>query len=96
MLSTDSHQHVHTDHRVETRVLHSVELHKDKPVVEVAAESLAHGNHGDHEIEHHHDMSEEHSRIGISLVAGFIFMLLVDQIGGGHAHSSDDTGQYVS
>lgn len=37
---------------------------------------------------HHHDMSEEHSKIGISLVTGFIFMLLVDQIGGNaHSHS---------
>ncbi|ESO85664.1 hypothetical protein LOTGIDRAFT_177546 [Lottia gigantea] len=44
----------------------------------------------EHEHGHHHDMSEEHSKIGISLVAGFIFMLLVDQIGGGHHHSSTD------
>lgn len=42
----------------------------------------------DHDSHHHHDMSEEHSKIGISLVTGFIFMLLVDQIGGGgHSHS---------
>ncbi|XP_050405555.1 zinc transporter ZIP9-B [Patella vulgata] len=38
----------------------------------------------------HHDMSEEHSRIGISLVAGFIFMLLVDQLGGSHFHAASD------
>ena len=41
-------------------------------------------HHGDHEHEHGSDI---HSYIGVSLVLGFIFMLLVDQIGGGnHAH----------
>ncbi|KAL8589690.1 hypothetical protein ACOMHN_027198 [Nucella lapillus] len=40
-------------------------------------------------VEHQHDMTEEHSIIGISLVVGFIFMLLVDQLGGSmHSHAA--------
>ena len=48
----------------------------------------------DHQHGHeHHDMTEEHSIIGISLVVGFIFMLLVDQMGGSlHSHSSSGKG----
>lgn len=40
--------------------------------------------------EHHdHSKSDVHSIIGVTLVAGFIFMLLVDQIGGSmHSHSA--------
>lgn len=42
----------------------------------------------EHEHEHGGGMIEKHSVIGISLVTGFIFMLLVDQIGGNmHSHS---------
>ncbi|XP_076463398.1 zinc transporter ZIP9-like [Babylonia areolata] len=49
------------------------------------ADSTAHHHHHDQ----HHDMTEEHSIIGITLVAGFIFMLLVDQMGGSvHSHSA--------
>ena len=47
----------------------------------------------------HEDGVELHSWIGIALVLGFTFMLLVDQIGGavGHAHGSNhsnNTGNY--
>ncbi|XP_059171361.1 zinc transporter ZIP9-like [Physella acuta] len=42
-----------------------------------------------HEEHHDHSKSDVHSIIGITLVAGFIFMLLVDQIGGSmHSHSA--------
>lgn len=42
--------------------------------------------------EHAHSMIDDHSLIGITLVSGFIFMLLVDQIGGGgHMHAPADT-----
>lgn len=45
--------------------------------------------HEGHDHDHQHDMSEEHSIIGITLVAGFIFMLLVDQMGGSlHSHAA--------
>lgn len=37
--------------------------------------------------EHHHSTMDVHSLIGITLVSGFIFMLIVDQIGGAHAHA---------
>ncbi|PVD26703.1 hypothetical protein C0Q70_14381 [Pomacea canaliculata] len=47
-------------------------------------------DHADQEVGHQdsHDMEGNHSIIGITLVTGFIFMLLVDQMGGSlHAHS---------
>ena len=49
--------------------------------------------------EHHHDHdhgaesgAELHSWIGIALVLGFVFMLLVDQIGGS-IHARGSTGE---
>ncbi|KAJ8289652.1 hypothetical protein GJAV_G00003740 [Gymnothorax javanicus] len=41
---------------------------------------------GDHAHSHEH----LHAYIGVSLVLGFVFMLLVDQIGGSHVHNADD------
>nr|XP_003924525.2 zinc transporter ZIP9 isoform X1 [Saimiri boliviensis boliviensis] len=43
-----------------------------------------------HEHEHSHDHTQLHAYIGVSLVLGFVFMLLVDQIGNSHVHSTDD------
>ncbi|KAM6131067.1 S39A9 protein, partial [Syrrhaptes paradoxus] len=40
--------------------------------------------------EYGHDHSRLHAYIGVSLVLGFVFMLLVDQIGSSHVHSTDD------
>ncbi|KAJ0062944.1 hypothetical protein NL108_009432, partial [Boleophthalmus pectinirostris] len=66
--------------------------HAQPGVVEVseakaeAAEALvASGTH-----EHSHE--QLHACIGVSLVLGFVFMLLVDQIGSSHMHSTD--GKY--
>ncbi|MEE6491814.1 hypothetical protein FKM82_016390 [Ascaphus truei] len=39
---------------------------------------------------HKPDHSGLHAYIGVSLVLGFVFMLLVDQIGSSHMHSADD------
>ncbi|NXS01175.1 S39A9 protein, partial [Oxylabes madagascariensis] len=39
--------------------------------------------------DHGHDHSRLHAYIGVSLVLGFVFMLLVDQIGSSHVHSTD-------
>lgn len=39
--------------------------------------------------EYGHDHSRLHAYIGVSLVLGFVFMLLVDQIGSSHVHSTD-------
>ncbi|XP_060790720.1 zinc transporter ZIP9 isoform X2 [Neoarius graeffei] len=50
-----------------------------------AAESAVRPSH-----EHEHSHEELHAFIGVSLVMGFVFMLLVDQIGSSHLHSSDD------
>lgn len=43
-----------------------------------------------HEHEHSHDHTQLHAYIGVSLVLGFVFMLLVDQIGSSHMHSTED------
>ncbi|XP_020331553.2 zinc transporter ZIP9 [Oncorhynchus kisutch] len=40
--------------------------------------------------EHSHSHEHLHAYIGVSLVLGFVFMLLVDQIGSAHVHSSAD------
>ncbi|XP_008935734.1 PREDICTED: zinc transporter ZIP9 isoform X3 [Merops nubicus] len=40
--------------------------------------------------EYGHDHSRLHAYIGVSLVLGFVFMLLVDQIGSSHVHATDD------
>lgn len=42
-----------------------------------------------HEHEHSHDHTQLHAYIGVSLVLGFVFMLLVDQIGSSHVHSTE-------
>lgn len=39
--------------------------------------------------EHVHSHEQLHAYIGVSLVLGFVFMLLVDQIGSSHMHNSD-------
>ena len=43
-----------------------------------------------HEHHHHHEHGgiELHTLIGVSLSIGFIFMLLIDQISGGHSHGA--------
>lgn len=42
------------------------------------------------ETDHHHEEAEDFSKtIGLSLVLGFVFMMLVDQISSRHTHSSD-------
>lgn len=38
---------------------------------------------------HEHSHEELHACIGISLVLGFVFMLLVDQIGSSHVHNAE-------
>lgn len=44
-----------------------------------------------HEHEHSHDHHTQlHAYIGVSLVLGFVFMLLVDQIGSSHVYATDD------
>lgn len=72
-------EHTHT-HNHENTPAHSG---KGKDVAKVAPES---------EHDHEHSMIDDHSLIGITLVSGFIFMLLVDQIGGGSHHMHTPAG----
>ncbi|CAH1791056.1 unnamed protein product [Owenia fusiformis] len=75
----------HHDHKHVEVAIKSV----DQDASKVAADEATHvHNHA----EHAHSHSDPHSKIGVTLVLGFIFMLLVDQLGGGHTHaSSTDT-----
>lgn len=43
-----------------------------------------------HGREHSRDHTQLHACVGVSLVLGFVFMLLVDQIGSSHMHAADD------
>ena len=43
--------------------------------------------------DHDHDVADIHSLIGVALVLGFVFMMLVDQLGGGGGHSHSSAGQ---
>ncbi|XP_040916986.1 zinc transporter ZIP9 [Toxotes jaculatrix] len=54
-----------------------------EPKVEADAALGASGKH-----EHSHE--QLHACIGVSLVLGFVFMLLVDQIGSSHVHNTED------
>ena len=47
---------------------------------------------GDHVTPQHHDTSSYTSSVGTALTCGFIFMLLVDQIGGAHGGHSHGAG----
>lgn len=38
---------------------------------------------------HEHNQEQLHAYIGVSLVLGFVFMLLVDQIGSSHVHNTE-------
>lgn len=40
-------------------------------------------------LKHEHSHEQLHACIGVSLVLGFVFMLLVDQIGSSHMHSTE-------
>ena len=62
---------------------HEKQETKDKELNQQGTEASHH---------HEHSMIDDHSLIGITLVSGFIFMLLVDQIGGGgHIHAPSGT-----
>ncbi|XP_070577512.1 zinc transporter ZIP9-like [Ptychodera flava] len=54
-------------------------------IEETAKDAAAHSHDHDHDSEHAEN--DLHVYIGFALVIGFVFMLLVDQIGGAHFHS---------
>lgn len=56
---------------------------------EVSEQKIVEGGVGQ-SVEHGHSHEQLHAYIGVSLVLGFVFMLLVDQIGSSHMHSSSD------
>ncbi|XP_054652289.1 zinc transporter ZIP9 isoform X2 [Dunckerocampus dactyliophorus] len=60
-------------------------LEVSQPKAEEVEAALGVGGH--HHQEHGHE--QLHACIGVSLVLGFVFMLLVDQIGSSHMHSTE-------
>ena len=79
--------------RGHTFVSYSDEHHTDPQVAAALTkvdEKGTHESHAEHDSHegHAHRLIDDHSLIGITLVSGFIFMLLVDHIGGGsHMHA---------
>lgn len=65
--------------------------HHESSPKETEKHSATDHEHKPHE--HHHSTTDVHSLIGVTLVSGFIFMLIVDQIGGAHSHASAPTGK---
>ena len=54
-----------------------------------------HEDHGNEEEEHNHD--DVHQHIGLSLLTGFILMVIIDHLGGSHGHShGDDSSTLVA
>ncbi|CAL1542417.1 unnamed protein product [Lymnaea stagnalis] len=85
--SYEAHEHSH-DHAREAEPIQASDAAKNDKQGSSALKDPA------SQLEHHHEHSKPdvHSIIGVTLVIGFIFMLLVDQIGGSmhsHAISSD-------
>ncbi|KAH9519508.1 hypothetical protein Btru_002895, partial [Bulinus truncatus] len=82
--SSNDHQHVHEYVReIETKQALNVASVKELKNDQVGLKEPV----ADSELIH--EKFDTHSIIGITLVAGFIFMLLVDQIGGNmHSHST--------
>ena len=63
------------------------EPHVSEKKVEEKGTHESNAEHDHHE-GHTHRLIDDHSLIGVTLVSGFIFMLFVDQIGGGgHMHA---------
>lgn len=77
-------------HALYEEILEGHHSHSQSGVVEVseakadAEAALAAG------VKHDHSHEQLHACIGVSLVLGFVFMLLVDQIGSSHMHNAED------
>ncbi|XP_062503439.1 zinc transporter ZIP9-like isoform X2 [Corticium candelabrum] len=82
-----SHSSMPQQPAVEQTEHNKMKEHQEKPDMFRTHEELHHGD------EHNHSSSslDLHSYIGISITLGFVFMLLLDQIGGSHFehHGSD-------
>ena len=88
-------QHQHTESCCYIAGQHPVTMASTSANIAVgeAAQAL-HDHDHDHEGHEHHGGADIHRCIGISLVLGFTFMLLVDQLSGSsHAHSNVPIGE---
>jgi len=84
-------QHHHHDEHATKRAVIPIEPNMDLPIdSDFPSSSDSDGGDGD-EHEHGHNHGAHHA-VGVSLLVGFVFMLLVDQLGGaahGHSHSHE-------
>ena len=82
--------HVNQNQTFESPVGHGHTSSSAKTMVEASAQQL----HGEGEHRHGEEGGlEPHNVIGISLVLGFLLMMLIDQCAGGHHHSTGNQVQ---
>ena len=74
-------------HKEHEHHLHTRDQSSHAPSTILDGITAAKGAHS-HEHEHSGHGLELHTLIGVSLCLGFIFMLVIDQIAGGHSHGS--------
>lgn len=77
-------------HALYEEILEGHHSHGQSGVVEVSEAKADADTAIGEGIKHDHSHEQLHAYIGVSLVLGFVFMLLVDQIGSSHMHNSDD------
>ncbi|XP_061424476.1 zinc transporter ZIP9 [Lethenteron reissneri] len=82
----DAHSHVTQGAKERS---HEAAVGAAGPVAAAVAAAEAHAE--GHAEGHADGHAELHAYIGVSLVLGFVFMLLIDQIGSSHMHTQDDT-----
>ena len=86
----DGHEHIHKHKRLAENValdtistlIRSKRAESDKDTLIKQTSDLKVEKHSEHKHEN------AHSAIGVTLVLGFVFMLIIDQIGGKMSHRS--------
>jgi len=85
--------HTHEEHtEVKRAAVVDPNMAMDMPIADSAFPSSSDDSDDDHHESHHEHGKEAHHAVGVSLLIGFVFMLLVDQIGGAshnHNHSHE-------
>uniref|UniRef100_A0A8C6L1X4 Zinc transporter ZIP9 n=1 Tax=Nothobranchius furzeri TaxID=105023 RepID=A0A8C6L1X4_NOTFU len=77
-------------HALYEEILEGHHSHVQAGVVEASESKVEAESVLDATGKHEHGHEELHAYIGVSLVLGFVFMLLVDQIGSSHVHNTED------
>ncbi|XP_061599902.1 zinc transporter ZIP9 [Cololabis saira] len=77
-------------HALYEEVLEGAHQHQHAQVGAVEASQAKEADAAVGTTNHEHGHEQLHACIGVSLVLGFVFMLLVDQIGSSHVHNTED------